>query len=262
MPELPEVETVVRELQAKVKGKTLSSVDPVFAKVFPPDSDSKKLQGLTISSVSRRAKYIIFNFSQEDLHLIAHLRMTGEFLFDQDGENNRFIRCIFHFTDRTVMYFCDMRKFGRLEICSDLAEYFKKMGIEPLGDDLTVAFLQKRLQSSRSIKALLLDQSLIAGIGNIYADEILFLSKINPQRSGLQITAKELLALKKNIKTVLQKAIDDTGITLPDYRERANKDFYYNVYGRAKQACKICGHKIEKIRLGGRGTNFCPVCQP
>ncbi len=261
MPELPEVETVVRELNHNIKGKIIKEIQPVYDKVFSVGSEPEILKGFKIATVKRRAKYIIFNFANSPLHLISHLRMTGEYLYNQDIEKNRFVRCIFRFTDNSLMAFADMRKFGRFDISDDLTKRFKDIGVEPLSDDLNFAYLKNVLNKSKPIKLQLLDQSIIAGIGNIYADEVLFLSKINPQRQASSISEKEIKALVKNIKLVLQKAIDDTGNILPDYREKGDKGNYYNVYGQNKKKCKICSSIIEKIILGGRGTHFCPKCQ-
>jgi formamidopyrimidine-DNA glycosylase len=265
MPELPEVETVVRGLNTKVSNKTIKEIITVWDKVFSDGSDPQQLTGKKIKSVTRRAKYIVFNFFSSDLHLISHLRMTGKYLFSLDESEKKFLRCIFKFSDGTELFYLDMRKFGKFDICTDLNKRFSHIGAEPLTDDLNEKYLKPLLQRNKPIKNFLMDQAYIAGLGNIYTDEVLFLSKIHPQRHSSTLTDKEIKLVIKNVKTVLQKAVDNMGTTLSDYRNTDNvageNQNYLNVYGRNKKACKTCKTEIEKIKLGGRGTHFCPQCQ-
>jgi formamidopyrimidine-DNA glycosylase len=265
MPELPEVETVVRGLNDKVSNKTIREIELVWNKVFSDGSNPDLLTGKKIKSVTRRAKYIVFNFVDSDLHLISHLRMTGKYLFNLEQAEEKFLRCVFKFTDGTELYYLDMRKFGKFDICTDLKERFSHIGAEPLTDDLNVQYLKPLLQRDKPIKNFLMDQQYIAGLGNIYTDEVLFLSKIHPQRHSSSLSDKEIKLVIKNVKDVLGKAVDNMGTTLSDYRNTDNvageNQNYLYVYGRNKAKCKVCGTVIEKIKMGGRGTHFCPKCQ-
>lgn len=262
MPELPEVETVVRELDKNLKNKLFIQIDPIYRPIF--NGDFHNLENLKIESITRRAKYIIYNFYDTDIHLISHLRMTGEYIFNQVNEKQeRFVRCVFTLNDNSKMYYLDMRKFGRFDITVNLDDYFKKVGIEPFDQNFNTKFLEKLLTKELPIKSFLLDQSYIAGLGNIYADEVLFLSKVHPQRKSNLLTKKEIKSLVINIKEVLQKAIDNMGTNFSDYRDtdKGKNQNYLNVYGRENKFCNICGTVISKIKMGGRGTHFCAKCQ-
>lgn len=272
MPELPEVETVVRELNQKTSLKEIKEIIPIYEKVFSEGSDYQLLKNLAIKSVTRRAKYIIFSFYDSDLFLISHLRMTGKYLFNMNiginslsEKDQSHIRCVFKLSDQTEMYYIDARKFGRFDICKDLTKRFIHVGVEPLSDNLNIKYLTPLLKRIKPIKVFLLDQQFIAGLGNIYADEVLFLSKIKPTRASSTLNKNEIKLMIDNIKIVLGKAVDNMGTTLSDYRNTDNNkgdnQNYLNVYGREKANCKVCSTPIEKIKLGGRGTHFCPQCQ-
>lgn len=262
MPELPEVQTVVNELDKNLKNKSIIEIDAVFEPIF--NDDYKPVLNLKIESVTRRAKYIVYNFFDTDIHLISHLRMTGKYLFnDVPEKEEKFIRAIFKISDGTTMYYLDMRKFGKFDVTCELKNYFKNIGVEPLGKDLNYQYLEKLINKTIPIKTFLLDQSFIAGIGNIYADEVLFLSKIHPQRKTNSLNKTETELLIKNIKKVLKSAVENMGTRLSDYRDtdKGENQNYLNVYGRENRECKVCKSKIVKIKSSGRGTHYCPQCQ-
>ena len=262
MPELPEVETVVRELNKNLKDKVFIDVDPIFRPIF--NGDFHNVENLKVQSVNRRAKYIVFNFYDTDIHLISHLRMTGKYIFNHvDEKEEKFIRCIFTLNDNSKMYYLDMRKFGRFDLTINLDDYFKHIGIEPLDKNFTYSYLKQYLKGETPMKSFLLNQSVIAGLGNIYADEVLFLSRIHPKRKANSLSETEIKNLVSNIKTVITKAIDNMGTKLSDYRDtdKGKNQNYLNVYGRENKFCNICGTVISKIKMVGRGTHFCSECQ-
>lgn len=291
MPELPEVETLVRELKSRLKNKKIEKVKILAPKILAPLSRSvfiKKIKGLTIQGVTRRAKVIIISLSN-NYFLLIHLKMTGQLIFvssqgqsisgghpyppDSAGneikQSNKYTRAEFHFTDKSVLYFNDLRKFGWLKLVAEKDKniLLANHGIEPLVKKFTPAIFIEIITKypNRKIKQSLLDQSLIAGLGNIYADEACFLAKIKPDRLVYTLTPTELRKLHQAIISVLKLSIKMKGTSAKNYvRADGSKGGfvpYLNVYGRNKQPCKKCGQAIVKIKLIGRGTHFCQKCQ-
>lgn len=307
MPELPEVQTVVSELNRKLKNRTIKSVEVRAAKiisigpktvsnirsVFPHDVKKfeQLLKGHKFISVKRRAKLLIFDLSGP-LSLLVHLKMTGQFIFEDKKLRaksrgkyrilNRlnapflphptpYTHVIFRFTDGSILYFNDVRKFGYLKLISDdevdaVAE-LKAFGPEPLSPKFTFAVFKRQVikYRNRTIKQIITDQSLIAGIGNIYGDEILFHAKVRPMRRVKSLKPVELKAIYKYIPIVLKQGIKHKGSSVGDFVRTDGSwgsmgKFHY-VYGRAKQACKKCGTMIKSVKLGGRTSSFCPKCQ-
>ena len=283
MPELPEVETIVRDLNRKLKNKKIVSVKSLDKKVFQlAAGEVKNILGKIIRGVRRRAKMIIFDLA--DYYLIMHLKMTGQLVLEtkalliagghpiaNQGKElpNKFTRVIFRFNDKSTLYFNDVRRFGWLRLMTGdkFTEFNGQLGVEPLSSDFTLAFFKKVLsrKARTSIKQALLDQKYISGIGNIYDDESLFLARIKPSRIVKTLSAQETKKLWRAIPKILKYAIKHRGTSFNDYvdaqGEAGNFVKYLKVYGRAGEKCKNCGGLVKKIKLGGRGTHWCDKCQ-
>ncbi|MDD2697103.1 MAG: DNA-formamidopyrimidine glycosylase [Candidatus Pacebacteria bacterium] len=242
MPELPEVETIRRQLSPKIVGKKL---------------DGKKIAGLR-----RRAKILIIDFS-DGSSLIFHLKLTGQLIFN--GQPSRYTRKVFNFDDGSILVFNDVRKFGWWRKLKNTKVIEKRFGPEALEIDFN-AF--KELLSRRpnaKIKPLLMDQKFIAGIGNIYSDEILFAAKIHPLRQVRTLTKEEMKKIHQNIKKILNEAIKHRGSSVEYYIDACGKkgDYkrYHEVYQKEGEKCSRCGGIIKRIKIGGRSAHFCPKCQ-
>lgn len=287
MPELPEVETLKQELAAVLVGKKIKSASCDWPKMVQPLSVAKfckNLVGQRIKSVDRRAKILIITL-ENDQHILVHLKMTGQLIFKPrkgnlvggghpqpggaDGLPNKFTRIVLEFTDGSTLYHNDMRKFGWSRLVSETEKdnMLAHNGPEPLSKDFSLKYFKGILDRypNRKIKQTLLDQTLIAGIGNIYADEAAFLAKVLPTRLADTLNQKEIVDLHKFIIKVLKHSIRKKGTSAKNYlRSDGSKGGfvpYLNVYGRGKLACKICRAPISKIKLNGRGTHFCEECQ-
>lgn len=263
MPELPEVETIRRQLvSAGIVGKTIEKVSNHWKRTVEPLTPAafrKKIQGRKIEAISRHGKWLIFEFDDID-NLLVHLRMTGGFSF-QPGQHDR---VVFQFTDGTRLYFRDPRKFGRMRIAPfPLGLGSDALEIAPRG------FFQALEKTSRSLKPLLLDQSFVAGIGNIYADEALFAARLRPDRKANTLSEEEKTALYWAITNVMKVAVENGGTSLGtgqgNYVDLNGNSGGHSekakVYGRAGEACTVCGTTLEKIKLAQRATVFCPHCQ-
>lgn len=293
MPELPEVETLRRELLTVVRGKKIKSVTVGWPKMVSPLSASafsKKIVGCQVIDVARRAKMLVLklssdNKSHEEIFLAIHLKMTGQLIFrpkkgtlvagghpQPDGTinlPNKHTHIILYFSDGDILYFNDMRKFGwmRVVTSSELAAIFIKYGLEALSDDFNFSAFKTMLQryKNRKIKQILLDQTLIAGIGNIYADEACFATGILPTRLAKDISDLEIKKLLTHIKSILQLSIDKKGTSYNTYvnLDGSGGGFvpFLKVYGRKGLTCKKCQTLIERMKVVGRGTHFCPNCQ-
>ncbi len=271
MPELPEVETVKNELLPHVKGHHITGVTLSWEGIVRQpavDEFRSRITGQKITGIKRRGKYLIIGLSSDDL-LIVHLRMTGSLIVGQDSsEPPRFTRATIHLEDDTNIFFRDPRKFGVMWLAKDTKDVESKLGPEPLEAGFTPQVLAQRLaKRTAPIKALLLDQKLIAGIGNMYADEALFASGIHPERSGGSLSQEEIERLHGNIQRILREAIGNKGASVdtyfrPDGTEgRAHYEFKV-AHGLGGKNCPVCGTPIERIAVRNRGTYFCPRCQP
>ncbi len=261
MPELPEVETVVRGLQTTIVGETIQDIEIPWSKALQPDSAYDSLIGKTIHGVSRRAKFI--NIELDRGSLVVHLRMTGKLsrLYPE-----KHVTVILHFQSGNSLFFQDMRKFGRMVYTEDKQEFFAHLGPEPLGDDFSVSLFQDMLkQKNRMIKPLLLDQTFLAGLGNIYVDEALFQAGVHPESFAKLIPKKQTGQLHQAIRHILSESIKAQGTTVVNFSHGENQSGTYQaalqVYGRRGEPCQDCETPIEKIKLGQRGTHFCPRCQ-
>jgi formamidopyrimidine-DNA glycosylase len=285
MPELPEVETIKRGLDKALKGKEISRVEILWNKVIKPDSVlkfKKIIEGRKVLNLERRAKIILLNLDK-DITLAIHLKMTGQLIFvPKKGDlifgghpTNKVqtpgphTRLIFSFKDGTHLYFNDLRKFGWVRILDEkLKNKIKtEIGIEPLSKNFTVAKLENIFKKypKRTVKQILLDQTLIAGIGNIYADEICFLTETLPWRRGGTLDKKKVKRMCEQTIFVLKKSLKYGGTSAKDYvrSDGIPGGFapHLMVYGREGELCKICRKPILKTKHASRGTHYCPGCQ-
>lgn len=273
MPEMPEVETVRRILNAKVKGDVITKViigDPIIIKDSNLETFAEIVQNSEIVEIKRYGKYLFFNLGEYTL--ISHLRMEGKyFIYDEDYQFTKHDHIGFRLQSKRILVYNDTRKFGTMHLCKtaelQLQPQIAKLGIEPLNPDLTGDYLQtKAVGKVKSVKEFLLDQSIVCGLGNIYVDEVLFLSRIHPKTSVRNIDLEQFHTITLKINEVIAQAIAEGGTTVKSFMasNEAHGLFQHQlrVYGRANQPCKVCNTPIEKIRIGGRGTHFCPKCQP
>ena len=271
MPELPEVETTARGLRGRIVGRVVRGVDVRWARTvanLPPDGLAAALAGRRVRAVGRRGKLLLIHFD-DGSSVAIHRRMTGNLLHRPAGaEEEPHLRLALRFDDGSALRFVDSRKFGRLAYFPTQAvlECYldETTGVEPL-DDLDAARLAALLAGRRRLKPLLLDQKVLAGIGNLYADEILWHARLHPERIAGDLGREELERLGTAIRAVLSEAIERRGTSLSDYRDAAGEpgenQAYLQVYGRAGLPCGRCGSAIRKYVLGQRGTHLCPSCQ-
>ncbi|MCQ9208064.1 MAG: DNA-formamidopyrimidine glycosylase [Omnitrophica bacterium] len=268
MPELPEVETIRRDLSKDLKGKKIKDVEVLNPKVIkePKAAEFKRrLKGATFKQFLRRAKVLAIKLSTGE-DLVVHLRMTGQLVYA--GKREEKARVIFVLTDGKYLNFNDQRLFAELRLVSDWQslKFVQGLGPEPLAKGFTAQKFKQLLEGKKTkIKPLLLDQTFIAGIGNLYAQEALFLSAILPTRAANQLKGAEIKRLHRAIQKVLQEGIQYHGSSIDNYVNGRGKKGSYQlrlkVYARKDEPCVKCRTKIQKINLGGRGTCFCPRCQ-
>ncbi len=285
MPELPEVQTIVNELDRKIKGKTIKEVvvDAARSALPSPKILIAKIKGQKIKAVKRRGKMIDIDLGG-DHNILIHLKMTGQLVYvGKTGKQvsgghpigtvgelpNKFSHVIIKFTDGSVLYFNDIRKFGWVKYATNIERDIarQKYGLEPFDKEYTLENFKAIIKRSpkKKIKQLLMDQEKISGIGNIYADESLFIVHVRPTRTAGSLKEKEIKDLFLAIPKLLKFAISKGGTTADNYvRTDGSKGQmvnYLKVYGRGGKKCKRCGGTVNKIRLGGRGTHYCPDCQ-
>ena len=281
MPELPEVETIARQLRALVVDRTISEFESRWARLTEPEPAEvvgARLRGRRISDVRRRGKFVVFDLDGGEA-LVVSLRMTGKLLYGVADVDERYVRGEIRFEDGTAMRFSDTRKFGRMAVIdastldgtSELRRprmpLHASLGQEPLARAFTVAWLRAlvRRRPRAAIKVLLLDQRAIAGIGNIYAIEALWRARIHPLRKAGSLRADEIARLHEAIRWALRKGIRLGGASPSDYVDaRGNKGRMqreFQVYSRAGEPCPRCGRPIVRTVVGGRGTFHCPRCQ-
>lgn len=282
MPELPEVETIRIGLESKIVGKTIEDIVIENPKSF--QGEKAKIIGQKVVGVERRAKVLRLRLGNE-LNILFHLKMTGQLIYIDAKERlagghpshdwhdklpNSHTRITIVFDDNTKLFFNDLRKFGWAKVLSDeqVEIIYKEYGPEPFSDAFSVEYLVTRAKKvpGRTIKQFIMDQEVIAGVGNIYADESLFLSRIMPRTKVKFLKEKDFNILRDNIISVLKMGLKYGGTTDSDYVDanghRGGMQDYLNVYHRTGEPCpNECGGKVERIVVGGRGTNYCPVCQ-
>ena len=293
MPELPEVETIARQLRELVVGRTVEAFESLWIRLtepVPAEHVAARLRGRRITGVRRRGKFVVFDLDGGEA-LVVSLRMTGQLLFHENGAPaERFLRAVIRFTDGTALHFADTRKFGRMVIVDAAvldgrrglppkgralpfgprrarAPLHESIGIEPLSRAFTVRWLTEFLRRRKRapLKPLLLDQRGIAGVGNIYAIEALWRARLHPLRKAGSLRAQEILRLHEALRWVLRKGIRFGGASRRDYVDargnegRMQREF--QVYGRAGEPCPRCGRAVVRTVVAGRGTFHCPRCQ-
>jgi formamidopyrimidine-DNA glycosylase len=279
MPELPEVEVVRLFLDSHIVGKTISNLEIISQKSF--SGDPKLVEGQKIISTSRIGKQLSIHL-ENGLILLFHLKMTGqiilgEFVFghptpkeDKSILPNKSTRLVFTFSNNSKLFFNDQRKFGWVKLFTpnELSDYQKNLGLDILNPEFTSKYFYRQIQTtSRPIKTVLLDQTKFAGIGNIYANDALFLSKINPKTSSNKITPKKSDQLRQSLINIMKESILAGGSTAKDNKyvrpdgTSGQNQFNFQVYQRDNQPCLFCKTKIKRIKIGGRGTFYCPKCQ-
>jgi len=264
MPELPEVQTVANHIRPNLIGKFITGVKPLWEKTldnFTPDDLSGKHK---IINVSRRAKFIIIEL--EDFILAIHLRMTGKLYFIEEDLLPKHARAVFYLENSQDLIFEDTRKFGRIYLYKDLSVINSRHGPEPLGKKFTSEWLLENLKmKKRNIKALLLDQSFISGLGNIYVDESLWESGIHPNSISYAIPKTKVCRLHSAIQSILEESIKQLGTTFNSFSflngQSGNYSNELKIFGRDNMPCLKCENKIKKIRVSGRGTHVCYTCQ-
>jgi formamidopyrimidine-DNA glycosylase len=270
MPELPEVETIKNDLTPEIVGRRFVGVTLLWRGMLhhpSPEEFSRRLKGQTIQEVGRRGKYLLIRLSSGEV-LILHLRMSGTLLLQAaPARYDPYTRAVFHLEDGRELCFCDRRKLGVMWLVADEAEVVGKLGPEPLDPGFTPESLSRILdRHSMPIKALLCDQSLLAGIGNMYADEALFLSRLHPLRKASSLSPEEVRRLHQAIQQVLRQGIRNKGASVDTYLRPdgvpGNAQMEFQVAHRGGEPCYQCGTLIQRIPLRGRGTYFCPRCQP
>lgn len=272
MPELPEVETVKETLKLKLIGKKIKDVKVYYDGIiaYPEVKEfSKQIKNLPIKDIKRRGKWLMFDL--DNYYLLSHLRMEGKYFFKNKKDKlDNHEHVVFTLDDDEELRYRDTRKFGKMYLIKkeDINSIgpIKDLGLEPWDDNLNINYLKDKYKNKRlPIKTVLLDQSIIVGIGNIYADEILFLSKLNPLIKCCDLKDNDLNNIIKYTKEVLEKAIKLGGTTIRTYTSVDGVHGRFQnellIHGKDKDVCPNCGQPIEKIRVGGRGTYYCINCQ-
>ena len=264
MPELPEVETFVRQLKPALVGKTILSADLRWNRTLAAPAPKKfreQIVGQKIKDVSRRAKYLVFQLSS--FQLLIHLRMSGDLLIKNSTIGpEKHDRLLLKLSGNKSLAFNDTRKFGRVWLTANVEEVFSRLGPEPFSKEFTPQWLHTALHNKkRQLKPLLLDQTFLAGLGNIYADEALHMAKLHPVATSDSVTAQQAEALHEAIRKVLKAGIRRNGASI-DWAYRGGQfQNYFRVYDREGTACPVCGTEIQKMIVGQRGTHVCPNCQ-
>jgi formamidopyrimidine-DNA glycosylase len=274
MPELPEVETYVRELAPLLMGRALTGAQVFWPRtIAAPDAAAfpARLTGLRFTHFARRGKYMLLGLD-DDATLIVHLRMTGKLLVvPGDTPPAPHTHVVMGLDDGRALHYIDPRKFGRIWLTADVAAVLAKLGPEPLDAAFTAAELAAALARRHApIKALLLDQSLVAGVGNIYADEALYRARLHPRRAGADLTPADVAALHAAIRAVLEAGITAQGSSLGGSSQQnylrpggspGGFQEAHHVFRRTGQPCDACGASIARIIIAQRSTHFCPACQ-
>lgn len=269
MPELPEVETYIRELEPLLRGKVVARVDVTWPRIIAwpePERFAVEIAGRRFMKFARRGKYMLLGLDDAST-LVVHLRMTGELrLHRPNVRADKHTHLVFHLDTEEQLHYRDPRKFGRMWLVTDVEMVVGKLGPEPLDEDYNPGMLAVALANRRAaIKAVLLDQRVVAGIGNIYADEALFRAGIDPRRPANSLSGKEIERLHAAVRSVLSQAITLRGSSLQNYAPPSGKQGGFQethqVFRRTGEPCPRCGTKIQRVIIAQRSTHFCPTCQ-
>ena len=265
------METVRRVLKRRILGRKIKNVNVIYDKIVESNLDDFKkiLPGLTFQDILRRGKWLIFDLG--DYYLCSHLRMEGKYFIKPSSEEIvKHEHIIFSLDDNNDLRYHDTRKFGRMDLVKkedlEKVEGVHKQGIEPISDDLTKEYLYGKFKkSNKYIKTLLLDQTIISGLGNIYADEVLFGASIKPTRRGSSIKLNECQKIVDASRKIILKAMEEGGTTIRSYTSSlgvtGNYQDFLMVHQRKGEECKVCKNIIKKITVDGRGTYYCSKCQ-
>ncbi|MBM4422567.1 MAG: bifunctional DNA-formamidopyrimidine glycosylase/DNA-(apurinic or apyrimidinic site) lyase [Chloroflexi bacterium] len=264
MPELPEVETIVRNLRAPCVGQRIERATVKWKRhVAMPGAAQfiRRIAGQTVLGITRRGKYLVFQLSEDVL--LIHLKMSGDLtVVSAATPPDKHAHTVFHFGNGHELRFSDTRKFGRVYLARRADDVTGSLGPEPLDDSFTAQSLAYILQSRRrALKPLLLDQTVIAGVGNIYADESLHRARLHPLRLSHTLAAAEARALWRSLRYTLNQAIRNQGSSIDRVYRQGQHQYHFRAYDRAGQPCPACGAAIRRIVVGGRGTHYCPHCQ-
>lgn len=259
MPELPELEILVNNLKGRIKGKNLGR--PIIINPRVISGDPNLLENKTIKDVIRRGKWVLI--SLDKIYIAFHLRLNG-YIFLLDYEEPDSYDCIIIPINGEYIHFGDPRRLAQMKITSEIDSLIEELGVDPLSQDFTLEYLSKSLKKKRgNIKTFLMDQDIISGIGNTYADEILFSAKINPTRLCQSLSKEEIETLYNSIKDILEEALRLGGTSTEEFTNLISreKSFEPKVHRREGDPCPICDTPIVMIKIGGRGTYYCPRCQ-
>jgi formamidopyrimidine-DNA glycosylase len=272
MPELPEVETFVRILrdgqegQSSILGSRIESADVLWHKTLAtpsPEDFVKRIKQQMITSITRRGKFVVIGLNQD--YLLIHLRMSGDLVVKSagNGDEPKHVRLTIRFEDGRSLLFNDPRKFGRVWLVNDPLDVVGGLGLEPLDLTLTTQIFHSMLaERNRFLKPLLLDQTFLAGVGNIYSDEALHLAKVHPLRRSASLTEGEAAGLLTALQTVLQEGIRRNGSSIDWVYRGGDFQNHFRVYGRTDEPCPVCGTRITHLTVGQRSTHICEKCQP
>ena len=273
MPELPEVETVAKTLATQILNKEIKDVDVFYDKMLKNCSVQELRDVLienSVQSMSRRGKYLIFELKHG--YLLSHLRMEGKYFYEaRDVKPTKHVHLVLTFLDETQLFYEDTRKFGTFHYFEtreqlESSREFSVLGVEPMSELFTVDHVARGIKNKKKpIKSLLLDQSVVVGLGNIYVDEVLFGANLHPLTPSHLVTPTQMEQIIVQTNKVLGKAIELKGTTIRTFASAhgsGNYQHYLRVHQREKEACLTCGETIVKIKVGGRGTYYCPQCQP
>ncbi len=269
MPELPEVETIARGLRHKVLGQTVTDITIYDARVIrqPVKEFTRALKSKRFTKIARRGKALIIELDNRS-HLIVQLMMTGQLIDSTQPRQDKLTRVSLRLSSGRYLHYNDQRLFGRLQVIEKLEQvpYFTKLGPEPLERQFSILWLKEKLQGRKiPIKSLLMDHTFVAGIGNIYASEILFQSRISPKRSAHRLNKEEITKLHAATRKILTEAIRWRGTTMNNYRDANGEKGGFmgriKVYGRKNEGCSRCKTPLLKILQRGRSTFYCPTCQ-
>jgi formamidopyrimidine-DNA glycosylase len=264
MPELPEVETIARAIKPELVGRRILSADWNWTRSLATPSVRQfreQVIGQKVVDVTRRAKYL--DIVLKDYHLLIHLRMSGDIIIRKHGQpSEKHDRLILELSNQKYLAFNDTRKFGRVWLVKDPSTVLAKLGPEPLERNFTTQWLYENLRKrNRQLKPLLLDQSFLSGLGNIYTDEALHMAKLHPLGLSNAVSLKQAGALREAIRSVLKEGIRRNGASIDWVYRGGSYQNYFRVYDRAGEPCQVCGAEIQKMIVAQRGTHICPKCQ-
>ena len=268
MPELPEVETVVRSLKTRINGYTIERIklrDEKLLRDLKPDHLKRRIEGKQITDIRRRGKYILLEAGEEKI-VVIHLRMTGKLLVLPSNETTEYQRISFHFKEGGKLVLDNMRRFGTLDLLeSEAEEPLASLGLEPFRKEYRWDKFRELFETTQPLKLLLLDQKKLAGLGNIYANEVLFRAGLNPLLPGQETNTAEREELFELIPEILTEAIEKNGTTIDTFKDSAGEpgsfQNFLRVYNREGEPCEECGTEIVKEQQSGRSTYYCPDCQ-